>query len=197
MQSFANLSSLTKINTQNWFPFTNRLTVKKKMTNRCFLFKWWNHLYVGNLLTDMNDSWMDVWFANVTIVCFFPQNMVEKLHVLGEEPENKIEFGTPIRYTILNIILFWRENLSLWISSKETSSKLIAWRGHYICVFHWMFFYRRETYQMAHPSIIETAEEDDFVPADPSAFSRPMKGRLKISAIWLAKLHAIYSVMDK
>ena len=49
---------------------------------------------------------MDVWFANVSIVCFFPQNMVEKLHVLGEEPENKIEFGTPIRYTILNIILF-------------------------------------------------------------------------------------------
>ena len=167
------------------------------MTNRCFLFKWWNHLYLGNLLTDLNDSWMDVWFANVTIVCFFPQNMVEKLHVLGEEPENKIEFGTPIRYTILNIILFWRENLSLWISSKETSSKLIAWRGHYICVFHGMFFYRRETYQMAHPSIIETAEEDDFVPADPSAFSRPMKGILKISAIWLAKLHAIYSVMDK
>ena len=30
MQSFANLSSLRKINTQNWFPFTNRLTVKKK-----------------------------------------------------------------------------------------------------------------------------------------------------------------------
>ncbi|RMX55508.1 hypothetical protein pdam_00024122, partial [Pocillopora damicornis] len=60
----------------------------------------------------------------------YTQNMVEKLHVLGEEPENKIEFGTPIR---------------------------------------------RETYQMAHPSIIETAEEDDFVPADPSAFSRPMK----------------------
>lgn len=53
MQSFANLSSLRKINTQNWFPFTNRLTVKKKMTNRCFLFKWWNHLYLGNLLTDL------------------------------------------------------------------------------------------------------------------------------------------------
>ena len=50
---------------------------------------------------------------------------------------------------------------------------------------------------MAHPSIIETAEEDDFVPADPSAFSRPMKGILKISAICLAKLHAIYSVIDK
>lgn len=166
------------------------------MTNRRFLFKWWNHLYLGNLLTDLiHLNWRMVCKCYYRL--FFPQNMVEKLHVLGEEPENKIEFGTPIRYTILNIILFWRENLSLWISSKETSSKLIAWRGHYICVFHWMFFYRRETYQMAHPSIIETAEEDDFVPADPSAFSRPMKGILKISAIWLAKLHAIYSVMDK
>ena len=196
MQSFANLSSLRKINTQNWFPFTNRLTVKKKWQIGVF-FSNDGTICIWVTFWRIWSTWMDVWFANVSIVCFFPQNMVEKLHVLGEEPENKIEFGTPIRYTILNIILFWRENLSLWISSKETSSKLIAWRGHYICVFHWMFFYRRETYQMAHPSIIETAEEDDFVPADPSAFSRPMKGILKISAIWLAKLHAIYSVMDK
>ncbi|XP_020618463.1 WD repeat-containing protein 62-like isoform X1 [Orbicella faveolata] len=79
-----------------------------------------------NLISVGGDGCIFLWKIPTT----YMQNMVEKLQGLGQEPDNKIQFGTPIR---------------------------------------------RETYQMTHPSIIESPEENDFVPAEPSAFTRPTR----------------------
>ena len=32
------------------------------------------------------------------VFCLICQNMVEKLHALGHEPESTLQFGTPVRY---------------------------------------------------------------------------------------------------
>ncbi|KAL9954783.1 hypothetical protein ACROYT_G042360 [Oculina patagonica] len=79
-----------------------------------------------NLISVGGDGCIFLWKIPTTYV----QNMVEKLQPLGIQPDNKVQFGTPIR---------------------------------------------RETYQISHPPLIEAPEENDFVPAESSAFTRPTR----------------------